>query len=61
MRELINHRHLENDDCHSLTHMPHGMGKLTSLQSLPLFVVGNGIGRLRNHKVRSLSELESLH
>ena len=61
MRELINLRHLENDDCRSLTHMQHGMGKLTSLQSLPLFVVGNGIGRLRNQKVGSLSELESLH
>ena len=61
MRELINLRHLENNGCSGLTHMPHGMGKLTSLQSLPLFVVGNGTGRLRNHKVGSLSELESLH
>ena len=60
MRELINLRHLDNDRCIRLTHMPHGMGKLTSLQSLPLFVVGNGKGRLRNHKVGSLSELESL-
>ena len=61
MRELINLRQLENDGCYGLTHMPHGMRKLTSLQSLSLFVVGNGIGRLRNHKVGSLSELESLH
>ena len=61
MRQLINLRHLENDECRSLTHMPHGMGKLTSLQSLPLFIVGNDIGRLRNHKLGSLSELESLH
>ena len=60
MRELINLRHLENDGCDDLSHMPHGIGKLTLLQSLPLFVVGNDIGRLRNHKVGSLSELESL-
>ena len=61
MRELINLRHLENDRCYDLTHMPHGIEKLTSLQSLPLFVIGNGIGRLRTHKVGSLSELKSLN
>ena len=60
MRELINLRHLGNYGCDDLTHMPRGMGKLTSLHSLPLFVIGNGIGRLRNHKVGRLSELESL-
>ena len=61
-RELINLRHLENDKCDDLSHMPHGMGKLTSLQTLPLFVVGNDTSRwLRNHKVGSLSELESLN
>ncbi|XP_034679165.1 putative disease resistance protein RGA4 [Vitis riparia] len=57
--ELINLRHLENSRCHDLTHMPHGIGKLTLLQSLPLFVVGNDVG-LRNHKIGSLIELESL-
>ena len=61
MRELINLRHLDNHGCICLTHMPHGMGKLTSLQTLPLFVVGNDTSRwLRNHKVGNLSELESL-
>ena len=61
MRELINLRHLDNHGCIRLTHMPHGMGKLTSLQTLPLFVVGNDTSRwLRNHKVGSLTELESL-
>ncbi|KAJ9672973.1 hypothetical protein PVL29_026301 [Vitis rotundifolia] len=59
--ELINLRHLENNRCDSLTHMPHGIGKLTLLQSLPLFVVGNDIGRLRNHKIGSLSELKGLN
>ena len=59
MRELINLRHLENVECDAWSHMPHEIGKLTSLQSLPVFVIENDIGWLRNYKVRSLSELES--
>uniref|UniRef100_F6H4R5 Disease resistance protein RGA4 n=1 Tax=Vitis vinifera TaxID=29760 RepID=F6H4R5_VITVI len=59
--ELINLRHLENDSCFNLAHMPHGIGKLTLLQSLPLFVVGNETGWLRNHKIGSLSELKGLN
>ncbi|XP_034678718.1 putative disease resistance protein RGA4 isoform X2 [Vitis riparia] len=59
--ELINLRHLENSGCDDLTHIPHGIGKLTLLQSLPLFVVGNDIGWLRNHKIGSLSELKGLN
>ncbi|KAL6314308.1 hypothetical protein AAG906_019004 [Vitis piasezkii] len=59
--ELINLRHLENNGCYDLTHMPHGIGKLTLLQSLPLFVVGNDVGWLRNHKIGSLSELKGLN
>nr|CAN66789.1 hypothetical protein VITISV_018871 [Vitis vinifera] len=61
IEELINLRHLENNGCFDWTHMPHGIGKLTLLQSLPLFVVGNDIGRLRNHKIGSLSELKGLN
>ena len=41
-KKLINLRHLENDRCDNLTHMPCGIGELTFLQSLPLFIVGNG-------------------
>ncbi|XP_034678719.1 putative disease resistance protein RGA3 [Vitis riparia] len=59
--ELINLKHLENDECDEWTHMPRGMGKLTLLQSLPLFVVGNETGKIRNHKIGSLIELESLN
>ncbi|RVW64614.1 Disease resistance protein RGA2 [Vitis vinifera] len=61
IRQLINLRHLENERWSDLTHMPRGIGKLTLLQSLPLFVVGNETGRLRNHKIGSLIELESLN
>ena len=31
MREIINLRHLENDGCDVWSHMPHEIGKLTSL------------------------------
>eukprot|EP00261_Vitis_vinifera_P031617 XP_019072860.1 PREDICTED: putative disease resistance protein RGA4 isoform X1 [Vitis vinifera] len=49
MRQLINLRHWEYDGYLS---MPCGIGKLTLLQSLPLFVVGNerGVGRLSELK-----------
>ena len=59
MRELINLRHLENDGYDAWSHMSHEIGKLTSLQSLPVFVIENDIVWLRNYKVGSLSELES--
>ncbi|KAL4353085.1 hypothetical protein GQ457_06G025380 [Hibiscus cannabinus] len=36
---LVNLTHLPCDECWSLTHMPRGIGKLTSLQTLSLFVV----------------------
>ncbi|RVW93412.1 putative disease resistance protein RGA3 [Vitis vinifera] len=54
-RELINLRHLENDWCRGLSHMPCGIGELTLLQSLSIFVVGNmgngrGVGRLSELK-----------
>ncbi|KAL6314948.1 hypothetical protein AAG906_029168 [Vitis piasezkii] len=60
-RELIYLRHLENDGCGNLTHMPCGIGELTSLQSLPIFVVGNTRGYSRDRKIGGLSELKKLH
>ncbi|XP_034679608.1 putative disease resistance protein RGA4 isoform X2 [Vitis riparia] len=54
-RELINLRHLENDWCRSLSYMPCGIGRLTLLESLPLFVIGTG------SKVGRLSELKRLN
>ena len=60
IRELINLRHLEDDRCY-MTHMPHGIGKLTLLQSLSVFVVGNDKRWLKNYKVGRLSELKSLN
>ena len=48
MRKLSNLRHLEIHGCGSLTHMACGIGELSLLESLPLFVVGTGseVGRL---------------
>ncbi|CBI21737.3 unnamed protein product, partial [Vitis vinifera] len=59
-RELVHLRHLENDGCANLTHMPCGIGELTSLQSLPIFVVGNRRGYSRDRKIGGLNELEKL-
>ncbi|WKA13319.1 hypothetical protein VitviT2T_030630 [Vitis vinifera] len=60
-RKLINLRHLENGGCANLTHMPHGIGELTLLQSLPLFVVGEEKELSRVHTIGSLIELKRLN
>ena len=59
-KKLINLRHLENDRCDNLTHMPCGIGELTFLQSLPLFIVGNGREFSKKKRIGSLSELKRL-
>ena len=60
-RKLINLRNLENGGCANLTHMPHGIGELTLLQSLPLFVVGEERELSRDHTIGSLIELKRLN
>ncbi|KAL6314301.1 hypothetical protein AAG906_018997 [Vitis piasezkii] len=60
-RKLINLRHLGNDGCVQLTHMPCGLGELTLLQSLPLFVVGDERELSRDHTIGSLVELKRLN
>ncbi|KAL6314899.1 hypothetical protein AAG906_029117 [Vitis piasezkii] len=59
MRRLINLRHLENQGCGSLTHMTCGIGELSLLESLPLFVVGTGskVGRLRQLWIEKLENV----
>ncbi|KAB1220078.1 putative disease resistance protein RGA4 [Morella rubra] len=42
MKNLVNLRHLEIEECDSLTHMPRGMGQMTNLQTLSKFVVSFG-------------------
>ncbi|KAA8535584.1 hypothetical protein F0562_030587 [Nyssa sinensis] len=53
--ELINLRHLGIQSCSLLSHMPYGIGKLSLLQTLPTFILGNTRG------CGSLSELRSLN
>ena len=66
MKNLINLRHLEIDVYNKLTHMPGGLGELTQLRTLPLFLVGNesDSGEGSWHKKRmggGLSELKFLN
>ncbi|PIA30657.1 hypothetical protein AQUCO_05400036v1 [Aquilegia coerulea] len=49
-------RHIVLDEDVLLSHMPSGLGKLTSLQTLSVFVVGDGIGC----KLNELNELMNL-
>lgn len=54
MEMLINLRHLFLVGCEALTCMPAGIGKLIHLQTLPIFIVGKGIGE-------SITELRSVN
>ncbi|PIA41218.1 hypothetical protein AQUCO_02300192v1 [Aquilegia coerulea] len=44
IRKMTKLRHIDLDESSSLTHMPSGLGHLTSLRTLPLFVPGKKIG-----------------
>ena len=39
IKELVNLKHLDDNECGALRNMPRGLGQLTCLQTLPLFVV----------------------
>ena len=41
-KNLVNLRHLNITGCIKLTHMPHELGNLTSLEILPCFLVKKG-------------------
>uniref|UniRef100_A0A2N9I8M9 Rx N-terminal domain-containing protein n=1 Tax=Fagus sylvatica TaxID=28930 RepID=A0A2N9I8M9_FAGSY len=60
IRELVNLRHLYNNYCNKLSHMPRGLGQLTCLQTLPLFIVSNDPPSISNH-VGGLGELNRLN
>ncbi|XP_058010299.1 putative disease resistance protein RGA3 [Hevea brasiliensis] len=57
IRKLICLRHLLIDQCHSLECMPVGLGRLTSLQRLPTFIVGTN----QRRRCSTLNELNSLN
>ncbi|KAF2319592.1 hypothetical protein GH714_017387 [Hevea brasiliensis] len=59
IKKLINLRHLYCDGCLDLTHMPRGLGQLTSLRTLTWFVVAKDNSVAKN--VGGLNELNSLN
>lgn len=61
IKRLVNLRHLGLGGCESLTHMPLGLGKLTCLQILPLFVVDNRDSSTSNCSAAGLAELHGLN
>ncbi|KAE8671680.1 hypothetical protein F3Y22_tig00111941pilonHSYRG00091 [Hibiscus syriacus] len=60
IEKLVNLTHLSCFDCWSLTHMPRRIGKLTSLQTLPQFVVDRR-GSHDGGDAADLSELGGLN
>ncbi|XP_030949331.1 putative disease resistance protein RGA3 [Quercus lobata] len=65
-RELVNLKHLYNHGCDNLSHMPCGLGQMTSLQTLPLFIVStsshtSGLGELKDlNNLRGTLEISHL-
>jgi hypothetical protein len=60
IKALVNLRHLDNSGCNSLSHMPSGLGQMTFLQTLPLFVVSNDSPSISKN-VSGLGELNGLN
>ncbi|XP_043814465.1 disease resistance protein RGA2-like [Manihot esculenta] len=61
IKKLVNLRHLYCGGCYSLSHMPRGLGQLTSLQTLSLFVVAKGhISSKDVGKINELNKLKNL-
>ncbi|XP_030962901.1 putative disease resistance protein RGA3 [Quercus lobata] len=65
-RNLVNLKHLYNHGCDNLSHMPCGLGQMTSLQTLPIFIVSTssgtgGLGELKDLKnLRGTLEISHL-
>ncbi|XP_075646227.1 putative disease resistance protein RGA1 [Castanea sativa] len=61
VRFLVGLRHLENSDCEHLSHMPDGLGQMTCLQTLSLFVVRDNQASTSGPIGSGLDELNSLN
>uniref|UniRef100_A0A2N9HL63 Rx N-terminal domain-containing protein n=1 Tax=Fagus sylvatica TaxID=28930 RepID=A0A2N9HL63_FAGSY len=61
IQNLVSLKHLEIDSWKSLTHMPYGIGQLTSLQTLPLFVVSKDRKASSSKHCGGLAELNKLN
>ncbi|KAJ0046696.1 hypothetical protein Pint_05357 [Pistacia integerrima] len=60
--KLVNLRHLINEECDSLVGMPYGLGLLTNLRTLSLFVVSKGnSSSSRKRKNGGIEELNGLN
>ena len=59
-REMTSLRHLENDECPSMSKMPFGIGELTELRSLSVFVVGDVKKECWVGRLSELKELNNL-
>ena len=60
-RFLVGLRHLENSNCRRLSHVPDGLGKMTCLQTLSLFVVRDNQASTSAPISSGLDELNSLN
>ncbi|XP_060670460.1 putative disease resistance protein RGA1 [Ziziphus jujuba] len=58
--KLVNLRHLENEGCDSLTHMPSGLGKLTNLRTLNNFVLKKRLNGQFSGGLKELMKLTNL-
>ncbi|XP_075643866.1 putative disease resistance protein RGA1 [Castanea sativa] len=61
IRFLDGLRHLENSNCRRLSHMPNGLGQMTCLQTLSLFVVRDNQASSSGPISSGLDELNSLN
>ncbi|KAL0006767.1 hypothetical protein SO802_008269 [Lithocarpus litseifolius] len=61
IRFLVGLRHLENRACRRLSHMPDGLGQITCLQTLSLFVVRDNQASTSGLISSGLDELNSLN
>ncbi|KAM3686116.1 hypothetical protein ACJW31_11G173100 [Castanea mollissima] len=61
IRFLVGLRHLENSYCERLSHMPDGLGQMTCLQTLSLFVVRDNQVSTSGPISSGLDELNSLN
>uniref|UniRef100_A0A2N9IQY7 Uncharacterized protein n=1 Tax=Fagus sylvatica TaxID=28930 RepID=A0A2N9IQY7_FAGSY len=59
-KALVNLRHLDNSGCYHLSHMPSGLGQMTCLQTLALFIVSNDNPSISKN-VSGLGELNGLN
>jgi hypothetical protein len=59
IKNLVNLRHLQIDQCPTLTYMPRGLGQLTNLQTLSTFVVHSG-SHSKHSNIDGLQKLNRL-